>query len=57
MLFTEFFEHEGRALRKVYSDTYLIECRGEMYSEAVDPADTDRIYVETDIPLDGEEEE
>ena len=40
----------GRQLRRTWSDAgFMIERDGEMYSEAVDPAEFDRVYTETDI--------
>lgn len=39
-----------------YSDSgYMIERDGVMYSEAVDPLDSGRLYEETTIPLEDEE--
>ena len=32
----------------------MIERDGAMYSEAVDPAEFDRVYTETDIPVESE---
>ena len=41
-----------------YSDSgYMIERDGVMYSEAVDPLDSGRVYVETDEPIDMETDE
>ena len=41
-----------------YSDSdMMIERNGEMYSEAVDPLDSDRTYSETDSPVETANEE
>ena len=45
---------EGR-MNVPWSDTgFMIERDGAMYSEAVDPAEFDRVYIETDIPVEPE---
>jgi hypothetical protein len=42
---------------RTYSDKGMMVERDEvMYSEAVDPAEFGREYIETDIPIEGEEE-
>ena len=50
MIQTEMITVGGRQLRRTWSDAgFMIERDGEMYSEAVDPAEFDRVYTETDI--------
>ena len=50
MIKTEMIMVDGRQLRRTWSDAgFMIERDGEMYSEAVDPAEFDRVYTETDI--------
>ena len=42
----------GKQFIKTYSDeNKYIECNGVKYSEAFDPADIEREYTETDIPI------
>lgn len=49
MIKTELIVVDGRHLRRTWSDAgYMIERDGVVYSEAVDPADFDREYTETD---------
>ena len=49
MIKTELITIDNRQLRRTWSDTgYMIERDGVVYSEAVDPADFDRSYTETD---------
>ena len=50
MIKTEMIMADNRQLRRTWSDLgVMIERDGEMYSEAVDPAEFDRVYTETDI--------
>ena len=50
MIKTEMIMIDNRQLRRTWSDAgFIIERDGEMYSEAVDPAEFDRVYTETDI--------
>ena len=50
MIKTELIMVDERQLRRTWSDAgFMIERDGEMYSEAVDPAEFDRVYTETDI--------
>ena len=50
MIQTEMITVGGRQLRRTWSDLgVMIEQDGKMYSEAVDPAEFDRVYTETDI--------
>ena len=52
MLVRENTEIGGRAFVKTYSDAgFYIERDGEKYSEAIDPADIPREYIETDEPI------
>ena len=54
MIVTEHYKtrSDGVVLNRTYSDAgMMIERDGELYSEAIDPADCERIYIETDIPL------
>lgn len=56
---TEYFKtrKDGVVLNRTYSDIgMMIERDGVQYSEAVDPADLERKYTETDIPIEVEEE-
>ena len=49
MIQTELIMIDGRQLRRTWSDAgFMIERDGAMYSEAVDPAEFDRVYTETD---------
>ncbi len=42
----------GKAFVKTYSDSgFLIERDGMKYEEAIDPAHTGRVYLQTDIPI------
>ena len=50
MIKTEMIMIDNRQLRRTWSDLgVMIKRDGEMYSEAVDPAEFDRVYTETDI--------
>ena len=52
MIVKENIEIGGRAFVKTYSDSgYYIERDGVRYSEAIDPADIPREYIETDEPI------
>ena len=49
MIKTELIMVDERQLRRTWSDTgFMIERDGAVYSGAVDPADFDRAYTETD---------
>ena len=49
MIQTELITVDGRQLRRTWSDAgFMIERDGAVYSEAVDPAEFDRVYTETD---------
>ena len=48
---------DGTVLYRSYSDQYfMIERDGELYNDAVDPDGFDRVYTETDIPIEGKED-
>ena len=51
MIITEYYRtrEDGVILNRTYSDAgYMIEREGFRYSEAIDPAELNRQYVETD---------
>ena len=55
MLKTEYYKTraDGVVLNRTFSDTgMMIERDGVRYSEAIDPADLNRTYTETDEPVD-----
>ena len=55
MIKTELIVVDERQLRRTWSDAgFMIEQDGAVYSEAVDPAEFDRVYTETDMPVDPE---
>jgi hypothetical protein len=56
MIITETFKIGERDFVRTYSDNNMMIHGGEPegdYSEACDPAESSRTYVETDIPIDG----
>ena len=56
MIQTETITIRGKQFRRTWSDAGLIiELDGAQYSEAVDPAEFDRVYTETDIPIEDSE--
>lgn len=56
MIQVETFTYNDDLLIKTYSDAgFLIERDGILYSEAVDPAWTQRTYTQTDIPIEQNE--
>lgn len=58
MIKTELITVDGRQLRRTWSDTgFMIERDGAVYSEAVDPVEFDRVYTETDMPMESESED
>ena len=58
MIKTELIMVDERQLRRTWSDAgFMIERGGSVYSEAVDPAEFDRVYTETDIPVESESED
>lgn len=59
MIVTEFYRtrEDGVVLNRTYSDAgMMIERNGVRYSEAIDPAELNRQYTETDEPVSVEEE-
>ena len=55
MIKTELIMVDERQLRRTWSDAgFMIERDGAMYSEAVDPAEFNRVYTETDTPVEFE---
>ena len=55
MIKTELIMVDGHQLRRTWSDAdFMIERDGAVYSEAVDPAEFDRVYTETEIPVEPE---
>ena len=55
MIKTELITVDNRQLRRTWSDTgFMIERDGAVYSEAVDPVEFDRVYTETDMPMEPE---
>lgn len=56
---TKFYRtrEDGVVLNRTFSDTgYMIERDGIRYSEAIDPAELNRQYTETDEPIEPVEE-
>ena len=54
MIVTEYYvtRSDGVVLNRTYSDSGLmIERDGVLYSEAIDPAELNRVYTETDEPI------
>ena len=55
MIKTELIVVDGFQLRRTWSDAgFMIERDGAMHSEAVDLAEFDRVYTETDMPMEYE---
>ena len=55
MIVKENIEIGGKGFVKQYSDGgFYIERDGGKYSEAIDPAELNRVYTETDEPIDSE---
>ena len=55
MIKTELIVVDSFQLRRTWSDAgFMIELDGAMYSEAVDPVEFDRVYTETDMPVEYE---
>jgi hypothetical protein len=54
MIYTEIITINGKEYKRTYSDTYTIERDGVEYYEAVDPVESDRVYTETNHPLEEE---
>lgn len=58
MIVTEYYKtrEDGVVLKRTYSDAdMMIERDGVRYSEAVDPAELNRQYTETEEPVETEE--
>lgn len=58
MIVTEYFmtREDGVVLNRTYSDAgYMIQRNGVRYAEAIDPAEQERVYTETDVPIEQEE--
>ena len=53
MIITEYYmtSTDGVVLNRTYYDEGMIEREGVQYSEAIDPAELNRQYAETDIPI------
>lgn len=59
-IITEYYKtrEDGVVLNRTYSDKgMMIERDGVRYEEAIDPAELNREYTETDEPIDGETEQ
>ena len=57
MIITEYYKtrEDGVVLNRTYSDKgMMIERDGERYEEAIDPAELNRQYTETDEPIETE---
>ncbi len=57
-IITEYYKtrYDGVVLVRTYSNRgMMIERDGVQYSEAIDPAELNRQYTETDIPVEAEE--
>lgn len=55
MIITEYYKtrEDGVVLNRTYSDKgMMIEREGVRYSEAIDPVEMNRQYIETDEPID-----
>lgn len=60
MIITEYYKtrEDGVVLNRTYSDTgMMIERDGVRYDEAIDPAELNRKYTETDEPIENEIDE
>ena len=57
MIKVEQIDIGGRSYAKTYSDSgFMIMRDGKYYSEAIDPLRTGRLYTETDMLIEKEEE-
>ena len=56
MLYVENVTINGREFTRTWSDRFMIERDGVLYSDAIDPVDSGRTYTETSVPLDVVEE-
>lgn len=55
MIITEYYKtrEDGVVLNRTYSDAgFMVERDGVRYGEAIDPAELNREYTETDEPID-----
>lgn len=58
MIVTENLTINSKPFVKTYSDAgYMVEREGTRYSEAIDPAEFSRIYIETDELVEDETDE
>lgn len=58
MIKTESLTINGKSFIRTYSSSgYMVERDGIRYSEAIDPAELNRTYTETDEPIEGETDE
>jgi hypothetical protein len=60
MIITEYYKtrEDGVVLNRTYSDKgMMIERDGVRYGEAIDPAELNRQYIETDEPIENEIDE
>ena len=58
MIVTESMTINGKAFVRTFSDSgYMVDRDGVRYSEAIDPAEFNRQYTETDEPVEGYTEE
>lgn len=54
MIKTESITINGKSFVRTFSDSgYMVERDGVQYSEAIDPAEFNRQYAETDEPIEG----
>lgn len=54
MIVTEYYvtRSDGVVLNRTYSDRgFMIRREGVLYAEAIDPAEENRVYTETDMPV------
>lgn len=55
MIIKEKLTINGKEFVRTYSDAgMMVERDGVRYSEAIDPAEFNRVYTETDEPIEGE---
>ena len=60
MIVTEYYvtRSDGVVLNRTYSDRgFMIQREGVLYAEAIDPAELNRVYQETDMAIDTGETE
>lgn len=58
MLVTETVEINGRQYLHNYSDAgYKIQRNGVLYDDALDAVDSGRVYTETDVPIEVNQDE